>query len=53
MPALSKSELKARARKAARRKTLVSYVLLLPYLILMVMFAVFPVFYAFVRPQFL
>ncbi len=47
MPRLSKPELKARARKAAVRRTLVSYSLLLPYLILMVMFAVFPVLYAF------
>lgn len=47
MPSLTEQERDVRKRKAARRQTLVSYVLLLPYLALMVMFAVFPVLYAF------
>ncbi|MCG7495040.1 carbohydrate ABC transporter permease [Thalassobius sp. Cn5-15] len=47
MPSLTKQERDVRKRKAARRQTLISYILLLPYLALMVMFAVFPVLYAF------
>jgi multiple sugar transport system permease protein len=47
MPSLTKQERDVRKRKAERRQTLISYVLLLPYLALMVMFAVFPVLYAF------
>lgn len=37
----------ARKRKQARKQTLVAYLLLTPFLCLMVMFAIFPVLYAF------
>ena len=47
MPSLTKAERHSRKRRAMWRKNLVSYALLLPYLALMFMFAVFPVFYAF------
>lgn len=47
MPSLTETERETRKRRAARRQTWVSYALLLPYLALMVMFAVFPVLYAF------
>lgn len=48
MSELSKSERQKQKRRIARRKNFVSYLLLSPYLVLMVMFAVFPVGYAFV-----
>ena len=37
----------ARKRRQARKQTLVAYLLLAPFLCLMLMFAVFPVLYAF------
>lgn len=46
MPSISSAERQKRRRKTARRRTVVAYALLAPYLVLMVMFAVFPVFYA-------
>ena len=47
MPSINHSERQARKRKTARRRVLVAYALLTPYLLLMIMFAVFPVLYAF------
>ena len=47
MPSINHSERQARKRTTARRKILVAYALLTPYLLLMIMFAVFPVLYAF------
>ena len=46
MPSVSHSERQARKCKTARRRILVAYALLTPYLLLMIMFAVFPVLYA-------
>lgn len=47
MTQLTATQRQARKRRQVRRQTLVSYALLSPFLILMVMFAVFPVLYAF------
>ena len=47
MPSINHSERQARKRTTARRRILVAYALLTPYLLLMIMFAVFPVLYAF------
>lgn len=47
MTQLTKAERQARKRKQARRQTLVAYTLLSPFLVLLVMFAFFPVLYAF------
>ena len=47
MPSTNHSERQARKRTTARRRILVAYALLTPYLLLMIMFAVFPVLYAF------
>lgn len=46
MSSLGQANTKSNKQRAARRQTLVSFVLLLPYLCLMFMFAVVPVFYA-------
>ena len=47
MPQLTKEERQKRKRRQARRQTLVAYALLSPFLVLLVMFAFFPVLYAF------
>jgi len=47
MTQLTKAERHARKRKQARKQTLVAYALLSPFLVLLVMFAFFPVLYAF------
>ena len=47
MAKLTQAERLARKRKQARRQTLVAYALLSPFLMLLVMFAFFPVLYAF------
>lgn len=47
MSQLTPSQRQARKRRQARKQTLVSYALLSPFLALMVMFAIFPVLYAF------
>lgn len=46
MSSISTQQRQKLKRRSARRQTFVSYLLLSPYLILMLMFAVFPVFYA-------
>ena len=46
MPSINHSDRQGRRRKTARRRILVAYALLTPYLLLMIMFAVFPVIYA-------
>lgn len=47
MTQLSSTQRLARKRRQSRRQTLVAYALLSPFLALMVMFAIFPVLYAF------
>lgn len=47
MSQLTPSQRQARKRRQARKQTLVSYALLSPFLALIVMFAIFPVLYAF------
>lgn len=47
MPQLTTAERQQRRRQQLRKQALVSYALLAPFLVLMLMFAVFPVLYAF------